>query len=238
MKKITICYPYCNQPELLNHHIDIWENYNDEIKEKLDFIIMDQGYSIKPLKIKRNLKVDLKVYGIIDAYRSKKVQWIYGCHNLAYMMCNTDWLLYSNLDHIIDGNTIDKILKLPMRDPNVYYMFKRYPYKNKDYHRGTWMIHKEAFWKSLGIEEAMNGEYGFEDSIMMLSLNKKNIRKVFPKDIVMKYIDDKEFDNSTSKEIIWSRNISNRNMNILSIIEKNFNKRTRRYLLFNWKRTY
>lgn len=160
-------------------------------------------------------------------------------------------MLYSNLDHIFENNVIEQILNLDLKDKTKFYKFKRYNKKldknhkvNLHSHPGTWLINRESFWKAGGIEERMNGEYGYEDSLLDYCLHEAGTQKVIPNDIIISNdsysldITDSDFAGQKRPSRSWNRTPSIRNLKIRDGIIDGSISQSKKYFNFKWIQTY
>lgn len=185
--KITLCYTYYNQPKMLRYQLNQWSSFGNDIKEQLKFIIVDDGSKVSPLEAQSGFSgLDLKAYQI-----HQDIGWNNGgAKNLAVYHAKTDWVLVSDIDHVLDEKNIQSLLQLH-RDDTHYYIFNRfYVSRNKLVKPAVniFLVNKEKFWNAKGYDEDFSGFYGYEDCLMRAKLNNHATERLV-EDITLKVID-------------------------------------------------
>lgn len=171
MSKLTLVLPFYNQPGILRHQLDVVNSYPDEIKT----IVIDDGSQVSPASevFKKNDKASLYVIDI-------DTEWnLEGARNLGATVCDTDWMIMTDIDHIFPSETMRNLLSYPL-DINKWYYFPRYRVgaadstRNKDDmprdqkhgnvkpHVNTYLITKAMYWSIGGNDEDYSGMIGGE----------------------------------------------------------------------------
>lgn len=136
--------------------IKTYESYSLVIRGKIHFIFVDDH---SPVKIHINSTgLNYTVYRITD-----DIMWNQGgARNLGVTMAKTAKLILTDLDHIFPEKTIIHLLKRKI--PIHIYKFRRIREGEKtSTHANTFFCSKSIFLKSLGVDEAFCGNYGYED---------------------------------------------------------------------------
>lgn len=168
--KITFCLSYYNQGlDILNKHIELWKKYDEEIKKRITFMIIDDCS-------KETLEDKIKFLNIddlnISIYRVEKDLYcnIAGVRNLSATECNTEWMLILDMDTLVNNIMAEKLIEIiDKKEKNKAYKFNRIvPNNNKDkkhfkIHPAVCLIKKEDYWKIGGCEEDLVGHYGGTD---------------------------------------------------------------------------
>ena len=170
MKKITLSLSYYNDYQHLNKHFEQWIKYKDLVK----FQIIDDG-SEEDLAFKlqnTNLSmIDLSIYRI-----NKDIKWnIPGVRNLGATICETEWILFCDMDQFflpVDMNKIDKFIRNDNVDSNKFYSFSRI---DRGKTMGTMLLTKRNFWKCGGYDEDLIGNYGYNDPLLRKQLESVGI---------------------------------------------------------------
>jgi len=205
---LSVGYFFCDQPVTVEKHINNWKKLPEHISNRVEFILIDTCSNNVPQIDPGHL--NLKVYRILNF-----VEWNYGARNLIHHVATNRWVFHSNVDHILNTDCIIKMLDLK-KNPTEFYMFHRFNTSqpatsryNLSEHPGTFLLTKEAFWMSGGIEEELCGNYGYDDSILIENLLNRGYKKVKPHDIHIKNLslsdssDDADFINGGT----WSRDL-------------------------------
>lgn len=179
MRKITLIMAYYENPGMLKKQQEIIEDYPIKLKENLDIIIIDDCSPEKPAS-----RVFKKIYGVHDMrlYRTKiDVPWNQDfCRNLGANQATTEWLLLTDMDHIIPVLTISSLMCEVGEHPRsqrfcskTAYRFSRRDYPSmKPYkmHPNSWFMSNELWKKVGGYDERFAGYYGtdgdFRDRIL------------------------------------------------------------------------
>ena len=176
---ISLIYPYYNHRQTLAHHLLTWNTYSLELKKQVEFIIIDDHSTSAPLI--SPVELNLRVYRVID-----NIIWNYGAKNLGVQEARGDWVLLSELDHLINESSLRRILSLE-RKSNIYYKFFRanhHPESDVRYsdrpHMATWYLDRKTFWESGGIDEDFSGAYGHDDTWFEDCLKRQGCSCILP----------------------------------------------------------
>ncbi len=233
---MTIAYFFCDQPKSVHRHIEEWHSFSKEIKSQLEFVLVDTGSKELVNIDKRDLNLSL--------YKIKNfIPWNYGARNLIYLVSSSRWVFHSDLDHIVNQQSAQELIRLE-KNPQSFYMFKR---KNKSLkndhhynttiHPATILVTREAFWIAGGIEENLSGHYGYDDTILVESLQRKGYKKEVPENITIENLSlsgddqDEDFINGGT----WSRDIS-RNQEIYNQFKSGNMELSLNRLNFEWEK--
>ena len=158
---ITLVMPYYNNPNMLRRHIQEWNSYSDDLKEKFKVILVDDGSQVSPAKA--NLipsEVSLQLYRI-----KEDIPWNqHGARNLG-MTFSEGWCLITDIDHLLTEKNLKNILKYPLNKLCAYKPKRTLPdnsyYKS---HPNSYVIHRDLFWQTGGCDEAYAGYYGIDST--------------------------------------------------------------------------
>lgn len=163
--KLTIFFPYYNQPTALINQLEIMSNYNEEIRKKISIFIVDDGSTKEECKLailqKYLDKLEITLYRIdID------IPWnMPETNNLAFRYIETDYVIRLDIDHYLDSEEIAKILDLNPKQ-NICYKFRRKDPKGNPNPRNSvnsYLINKKDYWLNKGYNEFFSGHYGNDD---------------------------------------------------------------------------
>ena len=171
-KLLTLSLLYFNDYDHLYKHIDNWEDY----KSHINIQIIDDCSS-EPLAEKLNDKkesiIDVPIYRV-----NTDIKWnIPGVRNLGATVCETEWILFCDMDQYFLKQDMENIL-LNLNNPNFnknkYYSFSRH---GRGKTMGTMLLTKQNFWKCGGYDEDLVGNYGYNDPLLRKQLESINIHE-------------------------------------------------------------
>lgn len=225
--KITLFYNYYNQVDMLIKQVKLWNSYPNDILDKINILLIDDGSS-KPAK---NILQELDISRLpLSLYRI--TQDIYcnigGTRNLACKLSETEWIVITDIDIIISTLNLNNILKIP-RNPEYIFKFNRIrPDKSFKIHPGVCFISKNIYWHIGGCDEDFVGNYGQTDVHLFYRANLKNINILILKDIFL----EEDYDGFT-KEINRTKEMLEPNKILFENKKRNGNWSTN-YCRFNW----
>ena len=167
-KKLSFITTYYNQYPMLEKQVGLWQSYNDEVKGKVRFVVVDDGSRIKPCEVKDLVcdnNLDIAVYKIKeDIYCN-----IPGAVNLGATVCGTDWMFKHDIDHLVPEESIIKMVNLTESETIHSKVYKFYRHNGTDISNpnkiapGQFMIRVRDFWQIGGWDEDFCGHYGQND---------------------------------------------------------------------------
>lgn len=165
MNKISIILPYYNSEYALCNQLNEYANLK---LNNIEYIIIDD-YSDVPLKpIKGN--IETTVYRILQ-----DIPWNQpGAKNLGVFVAKYEWLLLTDIDHIIKKETLEFISNYNL-DKNTIYKFKRFDLDNDKEihsHENSMLLHKDLYTLIGGYDEDFCGHHGYDDTFFNLELSK------------------------------------------------------------------
>ena len=153
---------YYNQYPMLQKQIALWESYSDEIKEQVQFVVVDDGSEKSAHDYVDSDKINLAIYKIKeDIYCN-----IPGAVNLGAKVCGTDWMFKHDIDHLLSEESVEKMLELTSNKNKIYKFYRHNGTEISNPNKiapGQFMIRVEDFWKIGGWDEDFCGNYGQND---------------------------------------------------------------------------
>ena len=125
LNDLSIVVPVYEQPLMLAKQLETWSQYDDDVLDKLTFIIIDDC-SPTPLEpVVR--KSGLLVLDRVRLYRmSQDVKWNRNiCRNAAAEITETRWLLNVDVDHILPSASATALFETEV-DSDCWYRFPRF----------------------------------------------------------------------------------------------------------------
>lgn len=225
---VNIIYPVYNLTEQQKKiHIDNWKNYSSELLKEFDIILVDD-YSSPPLE----LDIDFPINLVIVRITEDKSYNIGGAKNLGLYLSTSEWVLQSDIDHLLLPKSASQLLELQLLSNHVY-SFKRNRIKNdgsiegRHPHANSFLIERKVFWECGGYDEDFSGDngYGYEDALFNDNINRKYKRVLT--DIYL-----------TEYELFKTNRISrdtSRNLELLNRKRRTPNYKNGQTLRFSWE---
>lgn len=170
MRDLTFICAYFENAGMLREQQRIWRDYPDEVKRHFHAIVVDDGSTQTPAR------AVFEATGIASQrlYRAtvhRRWDWLF-CRNLGAEMASTDWLLLTDIDHVVPAETARALMKRAL-DPLSAYRFCRvdaphpWPYalescKLYKRHNDSWLLARSLFFHPRvgGYDERLSGCYG------------------------------------------------------------------------------
>ena len=157
-RDITIVFAYYMNPSMLTRHYDLFRELPLKFKQHLKLIVVDDGSPEPIQEAKRHVGLPIELYRVgVD------VRWNQdACRNIGVHHVKTEWVLLTDIDHLIPQATLEKILTIKLDRAQVY-KFSRVslpdlePYKP---HPNSWLMTKDMYERIGGYDERFAGYYG------------------------------------------------------------------------------
>lgn len=173
-----------DQPEILKRHIEEWDTFGDDVLSQLEFIIVDDCPTQHAVEINRPY---------LNILRSHDpMPWNYGIKNLLAQEAKYDWVLETNIDHLLTLGSACQLLDMSLERGKYYRPWRHNPFEGDDSrwsdrpHVGTLLIHKEDLWSVGGYDEDFSGHYGHEDGFLKHCLAANGIEEVILHDVFLR----------------------------------------------------
>lgn len=162
-RAFTLIFPYYENPAMLTRQLDHLAKLPADVRAHLSLVVVDDGSPDHPLDVHdldcmEALVADAQLFRITVDVRWN---WI-ACRNLAVRHAHTDWVLMTDIDHLVPEATCRRIQEVKL-DTRSIYRFSRVdapeftPYKP---HPNSWLMTRKMFDKVGGYDERFSGYYG------------------------------------------------------------------------------
>ena len=143
----------------VDEQLDSWRTLPTPIREKIEFIVIDD-HSDTPLTV-NSLGLNVRLFRVLD-----DIDWnMPGCRNLAALHASAPWMLFFDVDNVLPAPMAIRLIEgLPTLDPLTLYVFRRiHDGVEVVPHINSFLITKRGFYRAGGYDEDFSGHYGFED---------------------------------------------------------------------------
>lgn len=163
-RQLTLIFPYYCNPVMLDRQLAHLEALPAQVKAALHLIVVDDGSPEAPLGEFTGACMAALGLASTQLFRiTLDVRWNWiAARNLAASKAPTDWMLMTDIDHLVPEATLRRIQEKKVSDRNVY-RFSRVdapdltPYKP---HPNSWLMTRAMFDKVGGYDERFSGFYG------------------------------------------------------------------------------
>lgn len=233
MRPLTVIFAYYMNPGMLEEQYVLFNKLSNKIKHYLRIIVVDDGSPQSPA-FHRDIGIPVEIYRIdVD------VRWNQdACRNLGVDRSQTQWLLLTDIDHLIPHKTLTRVIGKEL-DPVDVYRFSRVsapdlmPYKP---HPNSWLMTRFMYDKIGGYDERFAGFYGtdaeFRDRVVRAARRVVMLRDVLIR-VPREVIPDASTTSYTRKEPEDKSSIAH----IMAERSKIMNWRPKR-LTFPWHRVH
>ncbi|MBK1652685.1 glycosyltransferase family A protein [Halorhodospira halochloris] len=155
---LSIILTYYNNPITLQRHYHNFLACDNEILQKIEIIIIDDGSQELAPQPPQTLKAKTNV----TIYRIKydKPWNQHAARNIGAYEANGATLLLTDIDHLIPCETIHEVLKNPPKE-DVFYSFPRKKGVDDVHpHVNTFSMQRSLYWNVGGYDERLTGWHG------------------------------------------------------------------------------
>jgi glycosyltransferase involved in cell wall biosynthesis len=157
VKDISLVMAYYENSSMLARQYQLIRELPLDIRQHLEVVVVDDGSPENPARLD-DIGCDLQVYRIeVD------VRWNQdAARNIGATHAKHDWLLMTDMDHMVPCKTWEQILKARLHE-TIAYQFARVsaprmePYKK---HPNSYLMHRKIWNASGGYDERFAGYYG------------------------------------------------------------------------------
>lgn len=171
-RELTLVLPHFQNLGMWAEQQKVWASYRPEMRERLHVIVVDdcspEGLYPTPESVTVEGLASLRIMRLQE---KKRWNWP-ACRNLGAKLATTDWMVLTDIDHVIPPSTMGTILNMKL-DPFSAYQFERvtatktWPYERMectDYkpHNDSFLLTRGLFFdhRVSGYDERLSGCYG------------------------------------------------------------------------------
>ena len=153
MNSLTIVMPFFDEHDALRKHLIEWKDYPHGVSA----IVVDDCSVNSPAELLRESPIPVRLYSVLE-----DIQWNQpGARNLGMLMCSTEWVLSTDIDHILPAATAHKIMQISLTS-RAFYTLGRIGAPKP--HLNSLLLTREAYWDAGGFDEDFCGNYGYDDT--------------------------------------------------------------------------
>jgi hypothetical protein len=178
MNHFTLVMAYYENRQMLIEHARWWNELPTDLARCIHVIVVDDGSPTAPAcdalqSIPRPAVASIQVWRMLT-----DVAWNQdACRNLGVRHAPTEWLLLTDMDHLVPEPTWRRLTRESLSKRTVY-RFGRVsapamdPYKR---HPNSWALTKRTFWDCGGYDERLAGNYGTDGDFLVRVKGRRNI---------------------------------------------------------------
>ncbi len=163
---LSLCLPFYRNSGMLAEQYRHWSAYPEAVKAQIEVVLVDDGSPEAAMEVPRPEGLPpLRIFRVL-----KDIPWHqHGARNLAAHHAQGEWLLLTDMDHVLPADSLVKLLARLQQSKNEVYRFKRLDAPKlrptvdaqgrAKLHVNTFAIRKETFWQIGGYDEDCVG-YG------------------------------------------------------------------------------
>lgn len=182
VRDLTVVLPFFMNLGMWAEQQQVWAEYPADLRAHLHVVLVDDC-SPKGLRPGRK-SVTVSGLGSLRIYRLlEKQRWNWlACRNLGAKQAQTEWVLLTDIDHVLPAETLGHLLEDDL-DPTRVYRFSRvdaphpWPFTLAEcaaykMHPDTWLMTRALFFddRVFGYDERLSGLYGtsgeFKDRVL------------------------------------------------------------------------
>ena len=166
----TLIVPYYENPSMLRRHVEQWRRYPEAVK----VIVVDDGSPRHPALEVIPGDVRAAVYRIdVDIPWNRN-----GARNLGTRVAETNFVLHTDIDHVLPVSTAERLLSTEDLDASHWYRFRRWRVGKADDtrmkdalardcelgeikpHNDSFICARDLYWEAGGYDEDFSGSLG------------------------------------------------------------------------------
>lgn len=178
MRDFTLIMAYYDNRHMLIEHARRWNELPRDLARRLHVVVVDDGSPNAPARDAMK-SITVPTLASVQIWRMLvDVPWNQdACRNLGVRHAPTEWLLLTDMDHIVPPPTWDRLMRGQL-DKRTVYRFGRVsahslePYKR---HPNSWSLTKRTYWDCGGYDERLAGNYGTDGDFLVRVKHRRKI---------------------------------------------------------------
>lgn len=166
-RQFTLVTPYYENPNMFREQQRVWLALPEEIRTSLSVLVVDDGSPDQPAKahVLPEIRTALQSFGLLRLKVDVRWNWI-GARNRGVEEAKTDWVLMTDMDHVIPAETWRHLMRGKLDALRAYRLSRveRQPdgtNVERNPHPNTWIMTRHMFRERVqGYDERFSGVYG------------------------------------------------------------------------------
>ncbi len=162
MIELTLVYPYYENRACLERQMRSWTQLPRDVSFRIEFLLVDDG-SPEPAIVAPDGPINITLVRV-----KENIPWNQpGARNLGLKLAEGDWVMASDIDHLLPAEGLHQVLSLN-KDAGTIYFFERVAEGGlaKNPHPNSFLISRRTFWEVGGYDEDFCGHYGYDDNFL------------------------------------------------------------------------
>jgi hypothetical protein len=178
MRHFTLVMAYYMNPSMLAEQARLWQSLPAELAARLHVVIVDDGSPEQSAhEVMRS--IGTPPVASFELWRMLvDIPWNQdACRNIGVRQAPTEWLLLTDMDHMVPAETWRRLITGKLNS-NTVYRFARVsapslePYKP---HPNSWAMRRTIYWDCGGYDERLAGNYGTDGDFLVRIRGRRNI---------------------------------------------------------------
>lgn len=163
-RAFTLVVPYYDNPEMLKEQQRKWRALDADIRQSLHVTVVDDGSPRAPAAphVEPETRAALASFRLFRTQVDVRWNWLF-CRNLGVEKAKTEWVLMTDMDHVIPNDTWRRLMRGKL-DALCAYRLSRVlapDYASHHPHPNTWVMTRHMFRNRIGgYDERFSGVYG------------------------------------------------------------------------------
>lgn len=179
MRAFTLVMAYYMNRQMLIEHVRLWNELPLDVASNLHIIVADDGSPEAASAVNALCSLARPAVRSFQLWKMLvDIPWNQdACRNLGVRYARTEWVLLTDMDHIVPVETWRRLMNGPL-DKRTVYRFGRVsapamePYKA---HPNSWALTCRTYWKCGGYDERLAGNYGTDGDFLVRVKGRRNI---------------------------------------------------------------
>lgn len=163
INKCVMIYPYYNNPTMLEHQVQNWNQFPDELLNSVRIIVVDDCSTFPAKEILRRCRLTTMCYRLQERHPWNQHQ----CRNIGAREASSDdtWMFMSDIDIELRPDQAHRMLRKDL-DPGRHYTMERVfaATGERKVHCNSFLVRRCAYWRTNGYDIDLNpvggGGYG------------------------------------------------------------------------------
>jgi hypothetical protein len=178
MRNFTLVMAYYMNQSMLAEHARLWQSLPAELAARLHVVIVDDG-SPEHSAHEAMRSIGKVPVASLQVWRMLvDIPWNQdACRNLGVREAPTEWLLLTDMDHLVPAETWRRLM-LGQLHKNEVYRFGRVSAPSLELykpHPNSWAMRRTIYWDCGGYDERLAGNYGTDGDFLVRIRGRRNI---------------------------------------------------------------